>query len=281
MICVTPVRGLSGTHARPGDKSVTHRALLFSSIGDGVTEIEHPGPGPTTCRRLAPSGSWVSRRRSMTRALHRARRRTARLVDSRRTHRLRKQRDDRASAGGDAGGAGVEALVGDAFALTQAGAASRPARRSRLPRRDDLRDDADAFSARRCGRPRRGGCGAHARRLAGRERAGEVVILLSGLWRTSATEVVEPAPSRDHTGAHAAGFGVRCSRVGTTHSRSATAHERPRRWVSPSARPLRAHHLECPATLFRGVRLARRSSRRARWSWSGSAKPDGPAGSCP
>ncbi len=36
---------LEGATRVPGDKSVTHRALLLAALCEGVTEIKHPGTG--------------------------------------------------------------------------------------------------------------------------------------------------------------------------------------------------------------------------------------------
>ena len=35
-----PVTGLSGRVSVPGDKSITHRALLLGGIGDGTSRID-------------------------------------------------------------------------------------------------------------------------------------------------------------------------------------------------------------------------------------------------
>ncbi len=42
---VTPGPPLAGSFAPPGDKSVTHRAILFGLLADGVTRIEDANPG--------------------------------------------------------------------------------------------------------------------------------------------------------------------------------------------------------------------------------------------
>ena len=39
-ITIPKINGLQGTIQVPGDKSISHRALLISSIADGVSEIE-------------------------------------------------------------------------------------------------------------------------------------------------------------------------------------------------------------------------------------------------
>ena len=38
---IRPAGPLVGTVALPGDKSISHRALLFSAIADGVSRIEN------------------------------------------------------------------------------------------------------------------------------------------------------------------------------------------------------------------------------------------------
>jgi 3-phosphoshikimate 1-carboxyvinyltransferase len=42
---VRPGRGLAGAFRPPGDKSVTHRALLFAALGSGTSIVENPNPG--------------------------------------------------------------------------------------------------------------------------------------------------------------------------------------------------------------------------------------------
>ena len=40
-VAVLPVGGLKGDVTVPGDKSISHRSVIFGSIADGVTEVDN------------------------------------------------------------------------------------------------------------------------------------------------------------------------------------------------------------------------------------------------
>ena len=253
MIRVIPGVGLSGTTRVPGDKSVTHRALLFSSIGDGVTEIEHPGTGAdnlstlSAIRQLGVEATFDDAAHFTVRGVGlRGWSTPAEPIDcgnSGTTARL---------LAGMLAGAGVEAtLVGDA-SLSR-----RPMRRVADPLGDlGYRVETEASGTMPMRTLAHAGVDDLDEEAAAPMRAVLQVasaqvkscILLSGLWRTSATEVVEPAPSRDHTERMLRVFGVRVQSSGHyAQPVRWAAHERlPTVVLSPPARPLRAHHLEVP-----------------------------------
>jgi 3-phosphoshikimate 1-carboxyvinyltransferase len=52
-LTLRPGPALQGRLRAPGDKSITHRALLFGALADGRTEIENPNPGEDCAATLA------------------------------------------------------------------------------------------------------------------------------------------------------------------------------------------------------------------------------------
>ena len=46
-VTITPaVSGLRGEITVPGDKSISHRAVMFGAIAEGTTEVTHSGTDP-------------------------------------------------------------------------------------------------------------------------------------------------------------------------------------------------------------------------------------------
>ena len=61
---VTPAARLRGSLSLPGDKSISHRALLLAAIADGTSRIRHAGDGDdvrTTARLVGALGPEVAR----------------------------------------------------------------------------------------------------------------------------------------------------------------------------------------------------------------------------
>lgn len=44
-LCLEPVRGFRGSTPVPGDKSISHRALILGSLSTGVMKIRNVAPG--------------------------------------------------------------------------------------------------------------------------------------------------------------------------------------------------------------------------------------------
>ena len=57
---VEPAAALVGELALPGDKSISHRALLLGAVADGATEISGFGPNADTLATLAAVESRAS-----------------------------------------------------------------------------------------------------------------------------------------------------------------------------------------------------------------------------
>ncbi|MEQ1833494.1 MAG: 3-phosphoshikimate 1-carboxyvinyltransferase, partial [Candidatus Eisenbacteria bacterium] len=61
---VVRARALNGEFAPPGDKSITHRALLFGLLAEGTTEVRGANPGQdcaSSAAAAAELGAGVSR----------------------------------------------------------------------------------------------------------------------------------------------------------------------------------------------------------------------------
>ena len=206
---VHPVGALTGVARVPGDKSVTHRALLLGAIARGVTEIVHPGTGAdnlstlSAIRALGVEATFDDAEHFTVRGAGMAGlRRPETPIDcgnSGTTARL---------LAGLLAGAGVEAtLVGDASL------SARPMGRVADPLRD-LGYALDAAegdtlplrigSSRPADEPARAVLNVASAQV-------KSCILLSGLYRGAPTEVVEPAVSRDHTERMLRALGVRCT----------------------------------------------------------------------
>jgi 3-phosphoshikimate 1-carboxyvinyltransferase len=208
-----PPERLRGEVLVPGDKSVTHRALLLGALSVGTTEIVHPGAGEdnhTTAGAIAALGVEVER----ADAEHW-------LVTSPGHARLR------APDGPiDCGNSGTTArllagmLAGLGIAATLEGDASlsgRPMRRVSEP----LRDLGFEVSASPAGTlplrihggdtasPRAGVAQASRVELAVASAQVKSALLFAALWGEHALEVVEPAVTRDHTERLFRAFGVR------------------------------------------------------------------------
>ncbi|AEB11425.1 3-phosphoshikimate 1-carboxyvinyltransferase [Marinithermus hydrothermalis] len=190
-----PTPSLSGTLRVPGDKSVTHRALMLAALAEGTSRILHPlkaGDTRSTARVLAALGAEIVEEGPHYR------------VRGVGLHGLREAADVL-----DCGNAGTlirlvsGVLAGQDFFSVLTGDASlraRPMDRVVVPLRQmgariDGRD-----GGRRAPLALRGG------RLKGIRYSLPVAsaqvksaLLLAGLFAEGETEVEEPAPTRDHT----------------------------------------------------------------------------------
>jgi 3-phosphoshikimate 1-carboxyvinyltransferase len=211
---VRPPGPLRGEVTVPGDKSITHRALLLGALADGTTEIADPLDGAdcrATVRAVAALGIAVEAEPGtpLWRVHGKGLGGLSEPIDvldcgnSGTTMRL--------LAGVLAGQAFFGVLTGDA-SLRQ-----RPMRRVLDPL---VRMGAEAWGRQGGAYPPiaiRGGA------LSGTDAVLPVAsaqvksaILLAGLWARGAVAVTEPALSRDHTERMLEAFGVPLERRGTT-----------------------------------------------------------------
>lgn len=59
MIFSTNKGGLRGELTVPGDKSISHRSVMFGAISRGLTEIDGFLQGPTACLRSPAFSTWA------------------------------------------------------------------------------------------------------------------------------------------------------------------------------------------------------------------------------
>ena len=209
---VAPGGRIAGELTVPGDKSISHRALMFGALAEGDTEISGFLAGEdclSTLRALAALGVGIERPEH----------------SSVRVHGVGMEGLRGASAPLDMGNAGTamrlfmgllapqqfdSQLIGDASLMR------RPMERVAAP----LRQMGARIETLE-GRPPvriRGGAS-----LAGIEFPMPVAsaqvksaVLLAGLRARGRTRIIEPAPSRDHTERMLAGFAVRLTREGSS-----------------------------------------------------------------
>ena len=241
---------LRGRSRVPGDKSVTHRALMLAAICEGVTEIADPGTGEdnlSTLRCLTALG--VDARFDAADHF---------TVRGRGLHGL-----EAPSAPLDCGNSGTTArllaglLAGANIPATLTGDASlrsRPMRRIADPL-CDLGYDVRVGEGGRLPMeivpitPPEPETEVPSRAVLTIASAQvKSAILLSGLYRSKGTEVVEPACSRDHTERLLRALGVRCGSSG--HYGQPLAHAEAERLPTVALHPpsgaLRARRLEIP-----------------------------------
>lgn len=204
---VAPARsGLRGTVRVPGDKSITHRALLLAAVAEGASEVEGPGGGEdnaATVRVLRGLGVRIELRGRRAR------------VHGRGFAGLQPPEDVL-----DCGNSGTTMrlvtglLAGRPFEARLDGDESlrrRPMERVAEPlRRLGARIETSAGCA-----PltvRGGPLGGAAIELPVASAQVKTAVLLAGLQATGRTEVREPAASRDHTERLLPAFGVQVER---------------------------------------------------------------------
>ncbi len=207
-----PVGSIGGVIAVPGDKSISHRALLFGGIAEGVTEIRGFLASEdclSTLRALRALGVAIDQPAATEVRVH------GRGGDGlgAPTHDL-----DMGNAG-TAMRLSMGLLAAQRFDSTLVGDASlmrRPMERVAGPLRS-----MGAEIATQNGRPPvliRGGRRLHAvdHLLTVASAQVKSALLIAGLYADGRTRVTEPARSRDHTERMLAGFGVELLREGMT-----------------------------------------------------------------
>jgi 3-phosphoshikimate 1-carboxyvinyltransferase len=207
---VEPADRIGGALSVPGDKSISHRALMLGAIAQGRTEIRGFLPGEDCRATLAAIRAMGVQ------------------VDERSSTDLSVQGNGMAALTAparplDMGNAGTAMrlfmglLAGQKFDSTLIGDASlmqRPMERVAVP----LRSMGAAIDT-EGGRPPvrvHGGRALHGidYRLPVASAQVKSALLLAGLSAAGETTVTEPAPTRDHTERMLAGFGVQISRDG-------------------------------------------------------------------
>jgi len=198
LIAGPAIKPLGGSITPPGDKSISHRAVILASLAKGVSEIHGFLPGEdnlATARMFEQMGvriEWLNETKTMLR------------IYGAGLHGLRPPAEAL-----DAGNSGTCArlmpgvLAGQSFTSTLTGDASlrkRPMRRiteplRRMGARINGRNDGNLLPFSICGGKLKGIY--HASRVASAQV--KSCILLAGLYADGETCVREPKPSRDHT----------------------------------------------------------------------------------
>ncbi|MSR13015.1 MAG: 3-phosphoshikimate 1-carboxyvinyltransferase [Gammaproteobacteria bacterium] len=203
---------LCGRLRVPGDKSISHRAVMFGALADGVTEVRD-------CLMGEDVRATIAAFRAMGVAIEE--------LDQGRLLRIQgRGRDglitpstvlDCGNSGtsmrllsGIVAGAGLKAILTGDDSLRR-----RPMRRVT----DPLEQMGARITTQANGNPPiklAAGAALHAIDYALPVASAQVksAILLAGLFATGTTKVTEPAPTRDHTERMLTGFGVRVERVG-------------------------------------------------------------------
>lgn len=204
-----PARRVAGEIAVPGDKSISHRALMLGGIAEGRTEITGFLPGEdchATLGALRAMGVTVEQHTATRLSVHgvgtQGLSAPARVLDM--------------GNSGTAMRLFMGLLAGQRFGATLAGDASltrRPMERVAQPLRA-----MGAVIATRDGKPPVAITGAPLvaidYELPVPSAQVKSAILLAGLYASGTTRVTEPAPTRDHTERMLRGFGVAVQRHG-------------------------------------------------------------------
>ena len=257
-------RPLRGRLRVPGDKGISHRALLFAAMADGRSARSRTSPAATTSRRTAAALEQLgvadrtvdgAARSPSTAAASTGSREPDGVVDcgnSGTTMRM--------LAGLLAGRPFLSCSPATSRCVAAADGAGSSSRCGRWARTLDGRADGDAARRSSSGAARSHGCAPRARR---RERPGEDRAACSpGCRPTGTTEIVEPAPSRDHTERMLGALGAPVDRV---DDRTRARHRRRARRRSSSTvpgDPSSAAFFVVAATITPGSR-ARARGRRA------------------
>ncbi len=212
-LTVTPVRGLCGELTIPGDKSISHRAVMLGALADGETTVTNFLPGEDCL-------STVQCFRALGVDIKHANRTTVRLC-GRGRHGLQEPADVL-----DAGNSGTTMrlllgiLAGQPFFSVVTGDASlrrRPMGRVTRPLAEMGalllgRDGANYAPIAVVGRRLRG----FSYRLPVASAQLKSALLLAGLFADGPVRVTEPLPSRDHTERMLSAFGALVHRDGLT-----------------------------------------------------------------
>ena len=226
---VSPARRVAGSIVVPGDKSISHRSLMFGGIASGRTEVTGFLASEdclATLAALRALGVEIERPEPTHVIVHGAGARGLRGVS---------QPLDMGNAG-TAMRLFMGLLAGQSFDSTLVGDGSlmkRPMERAAGPLRQ-----MGAVIETLNGRPPvviRGGQRLHGIDFAMPVASAQVksAVLIAALSAEGETHLTEPAPTRDHTERMLAGFGVTLNRHGSRVSLRGGSHCKARRSLSP------------------------------------------------
>ena len=221
---------LQGSLTIPGDKSVSHRSVMFAALADGTSHIEGflEGEDTRATARIFSQLGCASKPQPV--AAHRAWRRHRRPEGAGCTAGLRQCRHRHAAAGWPAGRAGVRLHADRRRVAVRPPDASRHWPAVADGRKDRYQDD---------GTPPlhvHGGQTLHGIDFASPVASAQIksAVLLAGLYAQGETRVVEPHPTRDYTERMLSAFGVDIEfSPGKARLRAASACAPPTSWCRP------------------------------------------------
>ena len=208
----TKVNSLKGEVAIPGDKSISHRAVMFGSLAEGTTEV-------TNFLQGADCLSTISCFRKLGIEIENTSQRI--LIHGKGLHGLTEPSDTL-----DTGNSGTTTrlisgiLAGQRFTTVLNGDASiqtRPMKRIMTPL-SMMGADITSLKGNDCAPLRICGGQLHGIAYTSPVASAQVksCILLAGLYADAPTSVLEPVLSRNHTELMLAGFGAHITSSGTT-----------------------------------------------------------------
>lgn len=209
------IKSLRGTLSVPGDKSISHRAVMFGSLAEGLTEVEGFLPGAdclSTIQCFQKMGISIEEKSP-----------TSLLIHGKGLQGLRKPDGIL-----DTGNSGTTTrlisgiLSGQDFETTLTGDASiqkRPMGRIIEPL-SLMGASIESLKGNHCAPLRIQGRPLHGIHYTTKTASAQVksAILLAGLYADSPTQVTEPALSRNHTELMLNSFGAQVQTRGTTAS---------------------------------------------------------------
>lgn len=211
---IESAHSLKGEVHIPGDKSISHRSVMFGALADGLTEVTHFLQGADCLSTIACFQKLGIEIENTPERI---------LIHGRGLHGLRPS-----DSMLDAGNSGTTTrlisgiLAGQAFPTDLNGDASiqkRPMKRIITPLRA-MGADITSLNGNDCAPLRIGGGSLHGIHYDSPVASAQVksCILLAGLYADGETSVTEPSLSRNHTELMLASFGAQLSSHGTTAS---------------------------------------------------------------
>lgn len=209
---INPANSLKGEIHIPGDKSISHRSVMFGALADGLTEVTHFLQG-------ADCLSTISCFQKLGIAIENAQGRIC--IHGKGLHGLRQP-----GSMLDVGNSGTTArlisgiLAGQPFPSALTGDASiqkRPMKRIITPLRE-MGADLAGLNGNDCAPLQINGSPLHGIHYASPVASAQVksCVLLAGLYADGQTSVTEPSLSRNHTELMLASFGAQLSCQDTT-----------------------------------------------------------------
>ncbi len=245
---IKPLEGpMHGSTRVPGDKSISHRAVLFSAMAEGTSRVSGVLDSADVRSSIGAVRAWrpgqpgEAGRRKPCRRHHRLGRR--RSQPARRARGLRQLRHHGAPAHGHPGAVGYPGHAHGRFLVVQAPDAPHHRASHEDGRTLPSRRPRDAAHH----RPRRRAAPPHLRCPMASAQL-KTAVLLAGMYASGTTTVNEPAPSRNHTELMLPEYGVATTAGACTASVAGPAQPQAGEVLVPGD-PSSAAFLACAAVL--------------------------------